>query len=136
MKKVTLGVFALSLVFLATGCGDSPDSVMKDGIKTANELFDVLEKIKTKEDAEKYKGDLEKAAKKMKDIEDRANKLKLKDLPEDKKKALQEKYKDDIEKLGKRAFGVLAALTNPEVQKVLKDAGMKEGGGADSIFGK
>jgi uncharacterized lipoprotein YehR (DUF1307 family) len=98
MKKVTLSVFALSLVFLATGCGDSPDSLTKDTIKFMNDMSDVLEKIKSKEDAEKYKGDLEKLAKRAKDMEERGKKLKINDLPKEKLEELQKKYKDEMEK--------------------------------------
>jgi len=124
MKKVVVGVSSLALVFLVSGCGDSPDSVMKDQIKVSNELLDVLEGIKTKEDAEKAKPKLEQLGKKMKDVQDRAKKLKMDDMPKEKKEALQKKYKDDIEKLGSRFFSVLAKLNNPEVQKVLKDIDM------------
>src|SRR5438874_13731419 len=106
MKKVTLSVFALSLVFLATGCGDSPDSIMKDQIKLWNDTADILEKINSKEAAEKYKGDLEKIQKRQKELQERAEKLKLKDLPKDKQEALQKKYEDEV----KKALGrVLAA---------------------------
>jgi hypothetical protein len=121
MKKVMVGVSALALVFLVSGCGDSPDSVMKDQIKVTNELLDVLEGIKTKEDAEKAKPKLEELGKKMKDIQERSKKLKMDDMPKEKKEALQKKYKDDIEKLGSRFFSVLAKLNDPAIQKVLKD---------------
>jgi len=133
MKKVTLSVFALSLVFLATGCGDSPDSLMKDTISMMNDTSDVLEKIKSKEDAEKYKGELEKIAKRAKDIEERAKKLKMDDLPKDKKEALQKKYEDDLKKALSRLVAASRKLP-PDAQSVLKSIDMPTGGGG--IFGK
>src|SRR4051812_23123651 len=98
MKKVVLGVSALAFVFLVSGCGDSPDSLMKDTIKLMNDTADVYEKIKSKEDAEKYKGDLERIQKRHKELEERKTKLKIDDLPKEKKEALAKKYKDDFEK--------------------------------------
>jgi len=134
MKKVALSVFALSLICLASGCGDSPDSVMKDSISLMNDMSDTLEKIKSKEDAEKYKGDLEKLVKRAKDIEERSKKLKLDELSEDKKKALTEKYKGDLEKAMNRLAA--ASLKVPgEAQSVLKSIEMPKSGGG-GIFGK
>jgi len=124
MKKVIVGVSALALVFLVSGCGDSPDSVMKDQIKASNEVLDVLEGIKTKEDAEKAKPKLEQLGKGMKDIQERGKKLKMDDLPKEKKDALTKKYKDDLEKRDSRYFSVLAKLNDPGVQKILKDIDM------------
>ncbi len=119
-----VGVSALALVFLVSGCGDSPDSVMKDQIKASNEVLDVLEGIKTKEDAEKAKPKLEQLGKGMKDIQERGKKLKMDDLPKEKKDALTKKYKDDLEKRDSRYFSVLAKLNDPGVQKILKDIDM------------
>src|SRR5262249_45380801 len=128
MKKVVVSFSALALVFLVSGCGDSPDAVIKDQLKTTNELLDVLEGIKTKEDAEKAKPKIEELAKKMKDIEERAKKLKMDELPKEKKEELQKKYKDEGEKLLGRLFSVMGKLSDPEVQKVLKGIDMPKGG--------
>ncbi len=139
MKKVTLSVFALSLAFLVTGCGDSPDSLMKDMIKWSNDLADTLEKIKSKEDAEKYKGDLQKIVGRLKDFEERAKKLKMEDLPKDKKEALEKKYKDEGEKAGKRmqeAMNKLPKEAGPVLGDAFKDMGKQGGGGLEGIFGK
>src|SRR5262249_39587168 len=117
MKKVTLSVFALSLVFLATGCGDSPDAVMKDTIKLMNEAADALDSAKDKDSAEKAKTKLEEIEKKFKDVVERAKKMKV---SEEKGKQLAEKYKDDMEKVQKRMIEVSINLAkNPEAANIV-----------------
>lgn len=125
MRKATLAGLALALVFGVSGCGDSPDSVMKDTIKLMNEMADVMEGIKDKDSAEKAKPKLEALAKKMKDLEERAKKLKLDEMPKEKKEALQKKYEDDLKKAGTR-FGaaMMKAMTNPDAAGALKGLDM------------
>src|SRR5262249_47282424 len=98
MKKVVAGVFAFSLVFLATGCGDSPDSIKKDTIQLMNDQAEIFEKINSKEDVEKYKGDLEKIGKRAKEIEERGKKLKIEEMPKEKLEALNKKYEGETTK--------------------------------------
>ena len=115
-----VGVSALALVFLVSGCGDSPDSVMKDQIKASNEVLDVLEGIKTKEDAEKAKAKLEDLDKKFKDVIEREKKIKV---SKDQEKKLQEKYKDDLERVEKRMMAAALKLAgNPDSVQILKPA--------------
>jgi len=128
MKKVTLSVFALSLVFLATGCGDSPDSLMKDSIKWMNDTADILEKIKSKDDVNKYKSDLEKIAKEGKNLKDRGEKLKMKDLPKEKKEALEKKYKSDAEKAVGRLVKAMTSVP-PDARKAIDELKLDVGGG-------
>jgi len=121
MKKVALNVFALSLVFLATGCGDSPDSVMKDSIQLMNDQADILEKINSKEAAEKYKGDLEKFGKRGKELEERAKKLKLDEMPKEKREALTKKYEGEMTKAVSRVSTAMQKAAPHLVGNVFKD---------------
>jgi hypothetical protein len=126
MRKVTLAGFALALVFAVSGCGDSPDSVIKDQIKLMNDMADVLEGIKDKDSAEKAKPKLEALAKKAKDIEERAKKLKLDDMPKEKQEALKKKYEDDIKKAaGRFGAAMMKAMTNPDAAGALKGIDLK-----------
>jgi hypothetical protein len=129
MKKVTLSVFALSLVFLATGCGDSLDSCMKDQIKLQNEYAEILEGIKDKADLDKAKSKIEALQKKADDIGERLKKQ-LKDVKaEDLLKKMEEvgkKHQDDakkaLERVGKAEESVKKALG----ADALKDLRLKE----------
>jgi hypothetical protein len=99
-KKVTLGVFALSLVFLASGCGDSPDSVMKDMVNLTKEFADVMGGIKDKDSAEKAKSKLEDLATKMEKVAERARKIGK--LDKNKREILEKKYKPELEETKKK----------------------------------
>jgi len=104
-KKVTLSVFALSLVFLATGCGDSLDSCMKDTVKLQNEYAEILEGVKEKGDVDKAKSKIEALQKKAKDIGERMKKQ-LKDVKGEEalKKVLEaaKKHEEDGKKADER----------------------------------
>jgi hypothetical protein len=85
MKKVS--VLGCAFVFLVgvSGCGSSPDSLVKDQIKNMNDMADAMEK-----------GDeakLKELEKKSKDIEKKLDDLKLSD---EEKKKLLEKHKDEL----------------------------------------
>jgi predicted transcriptional regulator len=105
MKKVTLSVFALSLVFLTSGCGDSLDSCMKDTLKLQNEYAEILEGVKEKGDVDKAKSKIEALQKKAKDIGERMKKQ-LKDVKGEEalKKMLEaaKKYEEDGKKADER----------------------------------
>jgi hypothetical protein len=122
------GLLAVALVFFVSGCGDSPDSVMKDTIKYMNETADIFDGIKSKEDAEKAKPKLEAVNKKMKDLEERGKKLKMNELSEEKKKALGEKYGPDLLKASLRMMTAMGKVRkDPEVAAALKDLGFGPG---------
>ena len=115
MKKVTLSVFALSLVFLATGCGDSPDSVMKDMIKLMNEATEALESAKDSPD--KAKSKLDDVATKMEKVAERAKKIGK--LDKNKKEALEKKYKSEGEEAGKKFQAALKKLPPDAVKDLV-----------------
>ena len=120
MKKVTLGVSALAFVFLVSGCGDSPDAVMKDTLKLMNEAADALESAKDKDSAEKAKAKLQDINKRLKDVVERAKKLKV---TEQQNKKLEEKYKDDINNMNKRMEAAAKKLgSNPEAASIVLPA--------------
>jgi len=122
MKKVTLSIFALSLVFLATGCGDSPDSVMKDSINLMKEANGIVEGIKSKEDAEKAKPKLEEIVTKMKKVADRAKKVGK--LDKDKKEALLKKFSSEMAEVQKQDKKI---EPSKEAMEVLKGPAMELG---------
>ena len=77
MKKLTLGVSALAFVFLISGCGESPDAILKDLLKLMNETADALESVKDKDSAEKAKAKLEDINKRLKDVVARDKKVRV-----------------------------------------------------------
>jgi hypothetical protein len=123
MKKVTLSVFTLSLVFLATGCGDSPEAVTKDTIQLLNDQADILEKINSMEAAEKYKGDLEKLGKRGKELEERAKKLKVGEMPKEKREALNKKYEAEMGKAVSRVGTALQKASPYLIGDLFKEMG-------------
>lgn len=130
MRKATMCGLGLALLVFTTGCGDSPEKVTKDVISNLNDLSAVLEKVDSDDAAEKAVSQIEKLAKKQKEIGERAKKLKLDDLPKDKQEALEKKFKDDLTKAGTR-FGVamVKAGQYKAIQKPLEEfmSAMAEG---------
>jgi hypothetical protein len=119
MKKSLALTGMLLLLFGASGCSSSPDSLIKDQISLMNDMADALEK-----------GDEAKAksiAEKMKEVDKKLEALKL---SEDDKKKLGEKYKDE---LTKAAMRMLQAQMKGGM-KGLEDLGKGLGGGG--ILGK
>ncbi len=128
MKKVTLSLFALSLVFLATGCGDSLDSCMKDSLKLQNEYAEILEGVKDKDDVDKAKSKVEALQKKAKDIGERMKKQ-LKDAKGEEalKKMLEvaKKYEDDGKKADDRLNKAKESVKKAVGANALKDLEFK-----------
>ncbi len=131
MKKVTLSLFALSLVFLATGCGDSLDSCMKDSLKLQNEYAEILEGVKDKDDVDKAKSKVEALQKKAKDIGERMKKQ-LKDAKGEEalKKMLEvaKKYEDDGKKADDRLNKAKESVKKAVGANALKDLEFKPPG--------
>jgi gas vesicle protein len=129
MKKVTLSVFALSLVFLASGCGDSLDSCMKDSIKLQNEYAEILEGVKGKDDLDKAKSKIEALQKKANDIGERMKKQ-LKDVKaEELIKKLEEvgkKHEEAAKKAMERVSKAEESVTKAVGADALKDLKIKE----------
>lgn len=122
MRKASLFGLGLGLLVFTTGCGDSPEKVMKDTISLMNDASKILESVKDEDSAKKAASDLEKLEKKGKDIQDRVKKLKMEDLSKEKKEALEKKFKDDFEKAMERLQKASAnAAKYPELQKALQD---------------
>ena len=119
MRKVTIGVFAVAMIFVASGCGDSHESVIKEQIGLMNEMADVMEGIKTKADAEAAKPKLESIASKMKDLQEKAKKMG--EPSEEKQKELMEKYMPELMKAGMRMMSAQSKMSDPEIADVLKD---------------
>jgi hypothetical protein len=124
MRKATICGFGLALLFFATGCGDSPEKVMKDQVSLMNDMADVFEKCDSKEGAEKNKSKLEALVKKQKDILDRVEKMKEKKLPKEKEEALKKEYQPKMEQAQKRLVEAQLKVT-PEARAVLKDIDLK-----------
>src|SRR5262249_47025432 len=105
-----------------SGSLDTPDDLMKESVALLNDTSDVLEKIKTKADAEKFKDELKKLGDRGKTVQEQSKKLKMEALPKDKQEALQKKFKDDLEKGMKRLSDAMKKLPkDPEVLGALKD---------------
>jgi hypothetical protein len=106
--KVILGGLALVvLFFLIPGCGDSPEKYMKDTIAWTNEMADVLESIDSKESARAAQPRLDELKRKSEELEERADKLKLKDLSSEQRKALDEKFQQEMRKAQDRKAAAL-----------------------------
>jgi biopolymer transport protein ExbB/TolQ len=108
MKRVlTVCVVGFMLVNVS-GCGGSPDGLMKEMISGLNSLADSMEKGES-EDKQKAIAD------KLKATSEKLDKLKH---SEDQKKALVEKHKDDMTKAMMRlmAASMKQATTNPNAK--------------------
>ena len=105
--RATLLVCGTMLMLIFTGCSKSPEEA---SIDTLDEIIDVLDGIKTKEDAQKVKGKLGDL---FRELEDYGKALKAPEL-----------LKSDADKrLVKKTFELLGTMgrLNPEAAEVLKD---------------
>jgi hypothetical protein len=109
---------ALVALVAVTGCGSSPDSLVKDQIKAMDEMADALESNAPESKVEEIK-------KKMEDINKKLEALKLSD--EDKKKLL-EKHKAEFEKAGTR-------LAKASLNKAMGNFGNLFGGQMPAVPG-
>lgn len=116
-RVLTVGLVGLFLL-TATGCGNSPDGLVKSLITDMNRLADSMEKGEP-EDKQKA------IAERLKATGEKLEKL---NLTAEQKKALQDKHKDEMEKALGRLFGA-----------AMKQGAAKAGaGGLDlgKVFGK
>src|SRR5436190_7545392 len=102
--KVVLGgaALVLLLVFFPSSSGDTPEKYMRDSNDLMNELADVHESIDSKETAIAALPQLKALKARLKEIEDRAEKLKIKELPEEKADALNEQFRNEMRKAQER----------------------------------
>lgn len=117
MYRKSIALLLVSSCFLVVGCADSHDKVTRDSIAQMKKLVNVLEGIKTVEDAKAAKGQLESIAKNMKALKTRADKLG--DPSPELEKKLKEKYEDDLKELMPKMLGVMMTM-KPEIQKELE----------------
>jgi hypothetical protein len=94
MKKpfpLLLPAFLSFLALLFTSCGSSPSSVMEDMISEMNAMTETLKGIKSQEDFDSAKEDLEEHGKKMKELSEELEDMKD-DVTAEEKKEMMEKY--------------------------------------------
>lgn len=113
MRRLFLCAFASAIMIVGSGCGDNHDKLVKDLIATENDLCDVLEKIKTPEDVEKNRQELEKLAARLKDIRERLKKL---GEPDDAGlENLEKQYDEEIKKIEARLAKLDKLMSNPAI---------------------
>lgn len=117
MYRKSIALLLVSSCFFVVGCADSHDKVTRDSIAQMKKLVNVLEGIKTVEDAKAAKGQLESIAKNMKALKTRMDKLG--DPSPELEKKLKEKYEDDLKELMPKMLGVMMTM-KPEIQKELE----------------
>jgi hypothetical protein len=101
MRKAILGVFALALVLVGSGCGNDPhEAIYKDLVGLMNDMATVFEGVKDKASAEAAKPKLQEINKRLKEIGERAKKAGK--ISKAKADSLEKKYKPQLEAAGKR----------------------------------
>jgi TolA-binding protein len=96
------------LLFSLTGCGSSPDGLVKDQIKAMNDMADALEKNEPETKVAEIKKRLEENNKKLEELK----------LSDEEKKKLIEKHKDELTRATTR-------LQQAMLTKAMKDMGGK-----------
>lgn len=97
--------FAVVVIFAlcSSGCGDSHDSLTKEGMSAMTEMIGVLDGIKDAASAKAAKDKLKSIADKLKDIQQRQSKLPA--PTEAEAKAMGEKYGKQMEELQMKLAG-------------------------------
>ena len=108
MKKsftILIPSFISFLALLFTGCGATPSSVSEDMISEIKEMTEILNGIKSQEDFDSAKSDLEGHSKKCEELAKQMKAME-KELSKEEMKEVQDKYEEDL----KNAFmGFMAA---------------------------
>lgn len=104
--RTSLALFCSCLLLGLTGCGATPDSLIKDQIGAMNDMADALEKNEPESRIADIKARMEQNNKKMEALK----------LPEDDKKKLLEKHKDELLK-------AMTRLQKAMMNRAVKDLG-------------
>ena len=98
MKKPFTLLFPTFLAFLAllfTSCGATPSSVSEDMISEIKEMTEILNGIKSQEDFDSAKSDLEGHTKKIEELTKQMKAME-KELSKEEMKEVQDKYEEDL----------------------------------------
>jgi hypothetical protein len=123
MKKgVILGVFAAVLCGVS-GCGSSPDGIVKDNIAAMNEVSTALDSIKDDASADAAIPKIQKGMQRLKDNTKKLEEMKMSE--EDKKKLMEandKPMKEAMEKMLKAGFSGPAKAPNKakEIMNAMK----------------
>jgi len=119
-KKMFVGVAALAVVVLVSGCGDNYDAHMRNMLKLSGEISETIESAKDKESAEKAATKLDELHKKLLKLLERGKKIQEK-ISQEELKRLSDKYSGDMMNASNRiGAATQQLLRNPEAAKILK----------------
>ena len=98
MKTISTLILPTFLAFLAllfTSCGATPSSVSEDMISEIKEMTEILNGIKSQEDFDSAKADLEGHTKKCEELVKQMDAME-KELSKEEMKEVQDKYEEDL----------------------------------------
>ena len=118
--------FAVVVVFAlcSSGCGDSHDSLTKEGVSAMTEMVGVLDGVKDAASAKSAKDKLKSITDKLKDIQQRQSKLPA--LTEADFKSMETKYGKQMEELQMKLAGHMMRIGfDPAIRAELDGISLK-----------
>lgn len=117
MRKLIMLWIGLLLIVAAPGCGKRRhEAVMEDGVKTLEELAEVLSGLETADDVAANEGKLNELAKKSEKLRKESNALD--DSPEGVNEKLTAEYKERLKRVKERLAGIKDSMSQ-EVRDAL-----------------
>lgn len=120
MRKL-FSVVLVTMLLVGPGCGgDTHQSLAASAVSTMKDFVDTLDNVKDEASAQSNKSKLQSLATKMKDINQRQEKLPKPTA--DEMKAMGDKYGPQMEDLQKRVMGdMFRIMSDPKIMAVLHD---------------
>lgn len=121
MRRTIVTTLCAAMLVLASGCGDTHESLMDDMFDEVESLTAVLKTIKDEASAKNAESKLRASVERMKVLRERANKMKKPDAEQE--KALQAKFEERAKKVMNEFMSETMRVSSisPEVSKILSD---------------
>ena len=124
MRRAIVLTSVLVFLVCSSGCGDSHESLAKDGLSTTKEMVTVLEGVKDEASAKAAKPKLKSLAEQLNDYN--ARQAKLPAMTEAELKTLESKYGKEMEETQKKLMGQLMRIQfDPKLFAELNDIDLK-----------
>ena len=121
MRRTIVTTLCAAMLVLASGCGDTPESLMDDMLDELESVTAVLKAIKDEASAKNAESKLRSSLERLKSIMQRAKEMKK---PEgDEAKALEKKFEERAKKIMGEFVGEMMRVSSisPEVGKILRE---------------
>jgi hypothetical protein len=120
MKRLLALGMGLVLLVTVSGCGSSPETIVKDHAKALNDMAASLDKMTDDASAEKEMPALEKAADRAKELSEKRKALKLSEADTKKIEGVMKEYTEAGTKMG--VAGAKAMMNAPKNKDKIKAA--------------